>query len=97
LEVHPQESVLPSHLVYYAFGLPPGPQSANLVRGRTVQAEDDIGSVLFDGVEKLSLVKPNREDDFLASASPRQPTDNFLGNVILKLAVGAKAVDEEAH
>jgi len=42
-------------------------------------------------------VKPNREDDFFASASPRQPPDNFLGNVILKLAVRAKAVDEDAH
>jgi hypothetical protein len=65
--------------------------------GALSQAEDDIGSVLFDGVEKLPLVKPNREDDFFASASPRQPADNFLGNVILKLAVGPKAVDEEAH
>ena len=65
--------------------------------GALSQAEDDIGSVLFDGVEKLSLVKPNREDDFFASASPRQPPDNFLGNVILKLAVRAKAVDEDAH
>jgi len=61
------------------------------------QAEDEIGSVLFDGVEKLPPVKPNREDDFFASASPRQPPDNFLGNVILKLAVRAKAVDEDAH
>lgn len=65
--------------------------------GALSQAEDDIGSVLFDGVEKLSLVKPNREDDFFASALPRQPPDNFLGNVILKLAVRAKAVDEDAH
>ena len=33
------------------------------------QAEDKIGSMLFDGVEKLPLVKPNREDDFFASVS----------------------------
>jgi hypothetical protein len=68
-----------------------------LSAGALSQTEDDIGSVLFDGVEKLPLVKPNREDDFFAPASPRQPADNFLGNVILKLAVGAKAVDQEAH
>jgi len=42
-------------------------------------------------------VKPNREDDFFQSAASRQPADNFLRNVILKLAVGAKAVDQEAH
>jgi hypothetical protein len=65
--------------------------------GALSQTEDDIGSVLFDRVEKLPLVKPNREDDFFASASPRQPAENFLGNVILKLAVRAKTVDEEAH
>ena len=68
-----------------------------LSAGALSQAEDDIGSVLFDGVEKLALVKPNWEDDFFAPAASRQPADNFLRNVILKLAVGAKAVDEETH
>ena len=68
-----------------------------LSAGALSQAEDDIGSVLFDRVEKLPLVKPNREDEFFAPAASRQPADNFLRNVILKLAVGTKAVDEEAH
>jgi hypothetical protein len=71
------------------------PQALSM--GALSQAENDIGSVLFDGVEKLPLVKPNREDEFFAPAASRQPADNFLRNVILKLAVGAKAVDEEAH
>jgi len=56
-----------------------------------------MGPVLFDGVEKLPLVKPNWVYEFFAPAASRQPADNFLRNVILKLAVGAKAVDEEAH
>ena len=68
-----------------------------LSAGALSQAENDIGPLLFDGVEKLPLVKPNREDDFFQSAASRQPADNFLGNVILKLAVGAKAVEQEAH
>ena len=33
------------------------------------QAEDEIGSVLFNGVEKLPFVKPNREDDFFEPVS----------------------------
>ena len=41
--------------------------------GALSQAEDDIGSVLFDGVEKLALVKPDREDDFFTPAASRQP------------------------
>ena len=53
--------------------------------------------MLFDGVEKLALVKPDREDDFFTPAAARQPAEDFLGNVILKLAVGAKAVDEQTH
>ena len=68
------------------------PQALSM--GALSQAENGIGSVLFDGVEKLPLVKPNREDEFFAPAASRQPADNFLRNVILKLAVGAKAVDE---
>lgn len=37
--------------------------------GALSQAEDEIGSVLFDGVEKLPPVKPNREDDFFEPVS----------------------------
>ena len=33
------------------------------------QTEDDIGSMLLDGVEKLRLAKFDREDDFLASGA----------------------------
>ena len=65
--------------------------------GALSQAEDDIGSVLFDGVEKLALVKPDREDDFFTPAASWQLPQNFLRNVILKLPVGTKAVDKEAH
>ena len=57
------------------------------------QAEDDIRSVFFDGVEKLPLVKPNREDDFFEPGAVRQPAENFLRDVIPELPVGAKAVD----
>jgi hypothetical protein len=71
------------------------PQALSM--GALSQAENDIGAVLFDGVEKLPLVKPNREDEFFAPAASRQPADNFLRDIILKLAVRAKAVDEEAH
>ena len=49
----------------YRLGLNPQALSVSALS----QAEDDIGSVLFDGVEKLPLVKPNREDDFFASAA----------------------------
>jgi hypothetical protein len=68
-----------------------------LSAGALSQAEDEIGSVLFDGVEELSSVKSNREDDFFESVLSRETPDNFLSNVILKMAVWTKAIDKDAH
>ena len=71
------------------------PQTASI--DALSQAQNDIGSMLFDGAEKLALVKSNRKDDFFSPGLPGQAPENFFRNVILKLAVRAKAVDEETH
>jgi hypothetical protein len=65
--------------------------------GALSQAKNDIGAMLFDGAEKLPLVKPDREDDFVLAAPPRQAPKDFFRNILSKLAVRAKAVDQETH
>jgi hypothetical protein len=77
----------------HGLGLKPQASTARALS----QTQDGIRIVRFDGVDELALVKSNREDDFLESAFARQLPKNFLSNVISKMAIGAKAVDKEAH
>jgi hypothetical protein len=61
------------------------------------QAQHDIGIVCFEGTEELVPMKSHRENNLLEPASTRQLPENSPRNVIFELAVGAEAVDEEAH
>src|SRR5262249_21761640 len=61
------------------------------------QAQDHIRLVVFDGVDELAFVKSHREDDLLEAGSPRKLPEDLLGDVIFKLAIRAKAVDQQAH
>jgi hypothetical protein len=53
--------------------------------------------VLFDGVDERTLVKPDRENDLFESPLPRKLPDDFLRDVILKLAIRAKTVNQQTH
>jgi hypothetical protein len=75
----------------------PGLNPQASTAGALSQTQDDIRIVRFDGVDELAFVKSNRKNDFLESAFARQLPKNFLSNVISKMAIGAKAVDKEAH
>jgi hypothetical protein len=71
------------------------PQTA--ATGALSQAQDDIRLILLDGVDELAFVKSHREDDLFEAGSSRKLPQDLLGDVIFKLAIGAKAVDQQTH
>jgi hypothetical protein len=61
------------------------------------QAKNYVGTKLFHGSGKLAFMKAHGKNDFLKPAPLGQRAHDFLSDVVMKLAIGAEAVNQDAH